>query len=179
MINVSTLIGKSLKHFYMVYYLLYNYTLWIYLPTREQTLTNLTVRKEGIWSVRVCLVEWLQNVQNILNWLPWLLGSYYYIFSKNIVKYGFILFFVADRYFTPLPLKSFNVYGGYRGNGPAPSDDFETFGQLVHSDDILTWREHFESQMVHSDVFWDLCSTTLGDLIVLPTPSFLLNIWTF
>jgi len=67
MINVSTLIGKSLKHFYMVYYLLYNYTLWIYLPTREQTLTNLTVRKEGIWSVRVCLVEWLQNVQNILN----------------------------------------------------------------------------------------------------------------
>ena len=55
-----------------------------------------------------------------------------------------MLFSDADRYFTPLPLKSFNVYGGYRGNGPAPSDDFETFGQLVHSDAI--WNDILELQ---------------------------------
>ena len=60
-----------------------------------------------IWSVRVCLAEWLQNVQNILIRLPWLFGSYYYHCLKRIIKYGFIFIFDAYRYFTPLPPKPF------------------------------------------------------------------------
>jgi len=52
------------------------------------------------------------------------LGYDYKKKSNSIIKYGFILFFYANRYFTPLHLKpSFFTGGGVVGYcEPAPSD---------------------------------------------------------
>mgnify|MGYP007091379943 CR=1 FL=1 len=108
-----------------------------------------------IWSVSVCLVEWLQNAQNISIWLPWLLASYYYLlFSNSIIKYGFILFFDADRYFTPLPQKpSMCTLEGGGVSERAPSDNFETLTvklYILTLFEMIFWncRDNFENKIL-------------------------------